>query len=140
MADKNIIRTLKRVYDGIEKRGNKDLKGLGLTLNQCAVLGYLAKQQNFLAPIKTIEKDFGVSQATMQGNISRLVKKGFISLIVDADDRRIKQAMLTDQGKECWAIAEQKRIASMNYLFGDFSEQEKEILKMLLQKIYNKLD
>ncbi len=135
----NIMPIIKKVSDGIEKHANDNLKNTGLTLNQCIILGYLHMMENHTAPIKSIEKAFEVSQATMQGTIQRLVKKDLVSLSGDETDRRIKLVSLTKHGLESWTETEKLRKKSEEHFFSDFTEEEISTLKFLLKKLYNKV-
>lgn len=135
-----IMRIIKKLSDGIEKKANNDLKDYGLTLNQCIILSYLSETENQMTPIKQIEKSFEVSQATMQANIQRLVKKDFIVLSGDPKDKRIKNATLTTKGMESLVKTEASRLENDSYLFSDFTEDEIETLKHLLNKVNNKLN
>ncbi len=134
-----VFHIIKRVVDGIEKRANNDLKDTGLTLNQCAILGYLSTKENNTASIKNIEKAFEVSQATMQGTIQRLVKKEFIALNGEPSDRRIKNAALTTLGLDVWMQADKQRQKNEEHFFADFTQEEIETLKTLLKKLYGNI-
>lgn len=135
-----IIATLKQVMDGIEKVGNNTLNPLDLTLTQCAVLGFLHEQENFSAPLKKIEKFFNVSQATMQGIVTRLESKGFLRLEDDIHDKRMKTVVVSELGTEVWEKAEEKRIEAEKIFFADIDESERVELMRLLFKIQKNLE
>ncbi len=135
----DIMHFIKKVTDGIEKKANNDLKDTGLTLNQCGILGYLSLMENHSAPIKNIEKAFEVSQATMQGNIQRLVKKGLVVLSGDHNDKRIKVATLTELGLQTWRETDKFRQRNEAYFFSDFTPEEISTLQTLLKKLYIKI-
>ncbi|MFI3228186.1 MAG: helix-turn-helix domain-containing protein [Clostridia bacterium] len=136
----DIIRIIKKASDGIEKKANNDLKQYGITLTQCGILVYLSKLGHHTAPIKHIEKTFEVSQAAMQANIQRLVKKEFIILNGDPSDKRIKNATLTSKGLSTLAQTQTSRVANETYIFSEFTDDETEMLKCLLKKLNSKLD
>lgn len=135
-----IMRIIKKLSDGIEKKVNNDLKEYGLTLNQCIILSYLEEVENQIVPIKQIEKAFEVSQATMQANLQRLVKKGYIVLSGDPSDKRIKNAKLTAVGMIALEKTEISRLRNEAYIFSEFTDDEIATLKGLLNKINSKLD
>ncbi len=137
--DKKIFHLFKIIKDAIESKANNDLKPYGLTFGQCAVLGYLSSKENETTTLKDLEKTFEVSQATMQGTIARLEKRGFIELSVSPQDRRIKQAKLTENGKEVWIDADKARIKNEKQFFENFSEDDISKLKELLTKLYKNI-
>ncbi|WP_317854420.1 MarR family winged helix-turn-helix transcriptional regulator [Chakrabartyella piscis] len=136
----DIMRIIKNASDGIEKKANNDLKQYGITLTQCGILVYLSTLEQYTAPIKHIEKAFKVSQATMQANIQRLVKKEFITLSGDPNDKRIKNATLTSKGMATLAETQTSRVENEAYLFSEFTDDEIATLKCLLKKLNSKLD
>ncbi len=136
----NILRTLKRVTDGFEKQGNHQLKSLNLTITQCAVLGFLQSKERCEAPIKEIERAFHVSQATMQGTLARLAKKGLIALKDDAVDKRVKHATLTADGLTLYMQSDEKRRNFEAYLFSEFTQEEVEQLMSLLLRLQEKVE
>ncbi len=136
----DIIQIVKKVSDGIEKRANNDLKQYGITLTQCGILVYLSMTENHISPIKHIEKTFNVSQATMQANIQRLVKKELIVLSGDSNDKRIKNATLTRKGIAALVETQTSRVENVTYIFSEFTDDEIEVLSRLLNKLYRKLE
>lgn len=139
MSD-DIIRIIKKTSDGIEKKANNDLKQYGITLTQCGILVHLSTLENHTAPIKHIEKAFEVSQATMQANIQRLVRKEFIILSGDPSDKRIKNATLTSKGRAVLVETQASRVENEAYLFSAFTDDEIATLKCLLKKLNSRLD
>ncbi len=137
--EKDIFRLFKTIKDALESKANIDLKPYGLTIGQCGVLGYLSTMENQTASLKNLEKAFEVSQATMQGTISRLIKKDFIELNISSDDKRIKNATLTKIGKKVWIEANKARMKNQKQLFENFNDDDISKLKELLTKLYKSI-
>lgn len=134
-----LMHILKRVCDGIEREGNNSLRDMNLTLNQCSVLGYLSVQENQSAYLKTIEKIFQVTQATMQGTVARLEKKNLVTLHGVSNDKRIKIVTLTELGKKTMAEADLLRIENEKKLYSNITSEDKDLLIQLLMKIHDNL-
>ncbi len=136
---KDIFLLFKKIKDSVENNANVNLKPYGLTIGQCGVLGYLSAMENQTASLKNLEKAFEVSQATMQGTIARLEKKDFIELSVSPDDKRIKNAKLTEVGMKVWAEADKARMKNEKELFENFSDEDIAKLSELLLKLYKNI-
>lgn len=134
-----LMHIIKLVSDGMEKLGNKSLKPFGITASQGAILNYLFIKESHSAPLKTMEKDFGVSQATLQGTVARLEKKGLVLLESDNRDKRVKHAKLTSEGKVVWLEASELKAENDESLLSSLTIEEKEILESLLMKIYRNI-
>lgn len=136
---RELMHLIKLVSDNMIKMGNKSLKPLNLTASQASILNYLYVCENNSAPLKSMEKDFGVSQATLQGTVARLEKKGLVSLENDMQDKRIKHAVLTEDGQVTWLKAKELKDENDEIFLADLSETERETLETLLMKIYRRI-
>ena len=139
MDDNNIAISIKRTSDLIEKCANSELEKYNLTLSQARILSYLVECQADSLSLKALEKLFGVSQATMQGVISRLSKKGLVATFYAINDRKTKYVCITNQGKMLVDnfskdAADINRIISSN-----LSNSELEQLNGTIRKIYKTL-
>lgn len=133
--EEHILHYFKKIHDKVKKRGNANLKEVGLTLAQGHILGYLFHSEGYRASMKELERTAKVAQSTTAGMVARLEANGFVETATDPLDKRIKIVTLTEQGKE--SIKDVKR--SMQQveaeLFVNFTEQELVELKILLEKI-----
>ena len=94
----NIAQSIKMLSDLIEKKANSELSYCNITIAQARILIYLLSQPCHIS-MKELERIFNVSQATMQGTISRMEKKGYLCTVYLPDNRRQKLVVLTDYGK-----------------------------------------
>ena len=95
-----------------------------LTASQGPILGYLSRQETPPSP-RDIEQEFRLTHPTVSGILSRLEKKGFIQLLPDENDRRVKRIYLLDKGKQCCAQIHQTILTNEETLVQGFSEDEK---------------
>ncbi len=79
-----------------------------------------------------------VNKSNTTRTLSRLEEDGYILRTNNEVDKRVLNVELTNKGKEI--IAEIKTINGQleDYLFSDFSIEEKEIFQRLLDKVYKK--
>ena len=87
--------------------------------------------------MKDLEKFFNVTQATMQGLISRMEKKGYLSTEYLISDKRVKCVMLTDEGTKLAKTVLEKICETHNMISSSLSDTEAEQFKICMDKIYN---
>ncbi len=126
---------LKQINDVMEKNANNALRGQDLTISQSGVLVLLDEKKEKTATFKELEKNFGVSQPTMVGILSRLEQKKLVEIITEPDDKRIRLAHLTQKGADkCKEGYKHMKSAEELLLHGLTDTEKKEFLR-LLQKI-----
>lgn len=135
----NVLYLLKRANEGFETTGNNVLREENLTFSQGLILEYLYAQNGQHATLKQIEKAFGLTQASLQGTVSRLEKKRLVHLSTEITDRRVKNVILTTQGQ--YALEEVERVMNEleTSLLSTLTKKESEIFIKSLKKIYTKL-
>ncbi|MGC3994959.1 MAG: MarR family transcriptional regulator [Propionicimonas sp.] len=67
-----------------------------LTMQQLRVLGHVAQQPGISG--NELGRLLGVSAPTASGLVERLVEKGLVSRVDDADDRRVRRLHATEAG------------------------------------------
>ena len=88
---------------------------------------------------ETLAKALKVSKATSTRAIRNLEKEGYVYRQVDEEDRRAYKVYLTDKGKEMREVVLKKLLAFVDPLLSDFTAEEKEVFRQLLQKASRKL-
>ncbi len=83
-----------------EKAITRALEEMELTSAQGHIMGYLSHRDTPPCP-RDIEEAFHLSHPTVSGLLSRLEKKGFITLRSDENDRRCKRIFVLPKGLEC---------------------------------------
>ena len=87
--------------------------------------------------MKDLEKVFNVTQATMQGIISRMEKKGYLSTEYLKSDKRVKYVVLTDEGRKLVKTALEKIRETQNMISSSLSDAEAEKFINCMEKIYD---
>lgn len=135
MPEPPVLHHFKMIHDYVEKQGNAYLKEVGLTLAQGHMLGFLKHSPDYRAPLKELEQHMKVAQSTTAGMAARLEQNGFVRIIADLHDKRIKVVELTDKGLESIKFVKGSMRKIDDALFSDLTEEELEILKVLLKKV-----
>ena len=131
---------LKQINDIMEKNANNALRGQDLTISQSGVLVLLDEKEEKTATFKELEKEFGVSQPTMVGLLSRLEQKHLVEILADPDDKRIRRARLTQKGEEKCKEGYKHMRSAEELLLGDLTAEEKSEFINFLLKIRNSLE
>lgn len=134
----NISQSIKTINDIIEKKANNELSQFNITISQARILAFLAGV-NRQVPLKELEKAFNVSQATMQGTIARMEKKGYLCTVYLPVNRRQKLVVLTEYGQQL-TDKMLKRISSINLdIAQSLTAEEQKEFSRIINKIHNSL-
>ena len=133
----NLTQYIKMISEKIEKRMNCELKALNITASQMRILIELYNRDDAKVLMKDLEKRFNVTQATMQGIISRMEKKGYLRTEYLISDKRVKCVMLTDEGTKLAKTVLEKLCETHNMISSSLSDTEAEQFKICMDKIYN---
>ena len=95
--NREIVFYLKKIFQTMEKILNKELEIIDLTSMQAHVLIYLYKNKNNIINQRDIEREFELTNPTVNGILNRLENKGFIKRVVSHIDARNKVISLTDK-------------------------------------------
>ncbi|MBO5998623.1 MAG: MarR family transcriptional regulator [Lachnospiraceae bacterium] len=130
---------LKQIHDMTEKHANNSLRGIGLTLSQMHVLLALHNEPGQTLSMKELEKHLLVAQSTTFGLISRLEQKGFVEIVPDAADRRVKLVKLTASGNDCVSGSDVKRREMETLLLSSLTASEQKEFFRILTKVRDTL-
>ena len=133
----NLTQYIKMISEKIEKRMNCELKALNITASQMRILIELYNRNDAKVLMKDLEKFFNVTQATMQGIISRMEKKGYLRTEYLISDKRVKCVMLTEEGTKLAKTALEKICETHKMISSSLSDKEAEQFKTCMDKIYN---
>ena len=131
---------LKQIHDIMEKNANNVLREQDLTISQSGVLVLLDEKEEKTASFKELEKDFGVSQPTMAGILSRLVQKDFVEVLTDLEDKRIRKAHLTQKGADKCKEGYKHMNSAEEQLLKSLTDDEKIEFNRLLLKVRKSFD
>lgn len=79
-----------------------------------------------------------VNKSNTTRTLSRLEEDGYIKRVTNESDKRIFNVELTDKGKEIIPEITTINKELEDYLFSDFTQEEKEQFNYLLDKVYKK--
>lgn len=127
---------IKMINDAIESTAMREFQKHDITLSQIRHLEYIHERGGKDVLLKEIESHFNVSQPTVVGIMKRLEKKGLIYLKQDKNDQRAKTANLSPTGIRFYAQAETAKKELDNLIFKPLTEQEQNMLKESLRKVY----
>ncbi|HII02695.1 TPA: MarR family transcriptional regulator [Methanosarcinaceae archaeon] len=115
----------------------KELEPYGIGSGQFDFLMVLYRKDGISQ--ETLAKKLKVSKATSTRAVRSLEKGGYVYRQVDEADRRAYKVYLTDKGKEMRGVVLEKLVAFVDPLLSDFTPEEKEMFRQLLQKASRKL-
>lgn len=130
---------LKQINDELAKRANNALKKDGLTFSQAGVILTLGEKQKEGMSIKELSRSICVAQPTMTGIIDRLQEKGIVQSSSDRNDKRIRIVTLTEKGIRCLKNADENKRMAETQFFEGLTEEERDQLITLLEKVRNNL-
>jgi DNA-binding MarR family transcriptional regulator len=111
-----------------------------VTGNNAFIIGYLADHKDIDVFQKDLEDIFSVRRSTMSNIIARMEDKGFLVRTPVGHDARLKKLVLTEKGEAIHALMETNVTAVEQTLIAGFSDEEKETLFRLLQKLRTNLE
>lgn len=128
---------LKKIFQMMEKNLNKDLEDIDLTGMQAHVLIYLYKNRKNIINQRDIEREFELTNPTVNGILKRLENKGFIKRVVSLNDARNKEIMITD--KSISLIVEMKKKAKNmeNKMTSGITKEELDTFYQVIKKMFN---
>ena len=130
---------MKQILEILSKYANQALKAFDLTFSQRIVMELLFHAGKHTLSQKELAGRLYISQPTVAGIIKRLHKKGFVRIVTDPSDGRLRMIQLTEEGLDCYQRTEEMR-PQMEALFGKaFSEEEKGQFLFLLTKLRDTL-
>ena len=130
---------VKKISEKLERRANEDLQPREFTFTQGKVLWYLHKNEGQDVTLKDIEKFLDCSHATVSGLVSRLEKKGLVSIEPSETDKRARNVRLTEKEMNNFRGMLEHRKQMETLLLSGFSEQEKAEVLKYFKRIYNNL-
>lgn len=127
----------KQINTIYEKELNKQLRTLGITSSQCAVLDYLFTNDDDVTQ-RDIEKALNLKNPTVTGLLKRLDEKGFILIVPSNKDRRCKNIYPTAKAYDIQKRMENDRKKLDKMLTIGMNKKEVVALeKMLARVLYN---
>lgn len=139
MLNKDIGLCFKEIFQKIEKCKNKNLEILDLTSIQASVLIYLLNEKDYKNQ-RDIEKEFGLTNPTVNGILNRLETKGFIVRKISKLDARNKEIHLTDKSLKLDSKMKENVKRFENKLINNISLEELNIFYNVVKKINDNIE
>jgi MarR family 2-MHQ and catechol resistance regulon transcriptional repressor len=86
-------------------------------------------------PVNAIGPKVGLNPGSVSVAVDRLYKKGFVSRVESARDRRVRTVALTEKGREMFLPLFRRHRALIKRAFQDVSPEELEQLERVLKKV-----
>ncbi len=135
-----VTRTIAHIYDALVSSATDEGE---LTRARWGVLFRLLGEErrgNIEGMTPThLSRNINVSKNTVSSLLRGLEDQGLIQRTLDPNDRRLFHIKLTDAGREKVAASAPHRIAYMNGLLADMTQEEQEQLLTLLEKLYRSI-
>ena len=114
----------------------RQAKQNGLSLSQMGALARLRNRRN--CGVSEFGEEMGITSAAASQMIDRMVQQGLISRSEDPHDRRNKQIVPTDKGKELLVASIRARQRWLEDLNSELSEAEREQVRAALRILIDK--
>ncbi len=130
---------MKMIAHSMENMRNKTLEKIGLTSSQFEILLYLCFKKDEEINQRDLEKNFKLSNPTVNGILNRLEYKGFIIREMSEKDARCKNIKVTNEAYDLYK--KMKTIAKNmeNDLTKGITKEEKEAFINVIKKMYNNI-
>jgi MarR family transcriptional regulator, 2-MHQ and catechol-resistance regulon repressor len=86
-------------------------------------------------PVNAIGPKVDLNPGSVSVAVDRLYKKGFVSRLESARDRRVRTVALTEKGREMFLPIFRRHATLIKHAFQDFSLEELNQLEVMLKKI-----
>ena len=130
---------IKLIYKLIKKQIEKDTEELGLTCSQSGILIYILLNKETPVNQRDIEREFNLSNPTVNGILNRLEKKDFIKRIISLEDKRVKNIIPLKKAEEFEIKLENFKNINNKIMIRNINEQELNLFYNVLEKIKNNL-
>ncbi len=130
---------LVNLRNAMVNRANQLAGQYGFTLRQLLVIVYIMRHEDEVVTQKQLEDTMHLSNPTITVLIQNMMKKGFIRRVKVPEDGRKYRLLLTDKAREnydqCCRVMEQ----SEKEVYAGVTEEEKQLLLSVFQKIEKNL-
>jgi DNA-binding MarR family transcriptional regulator len=133
MLSKKLI----ELYDKLSSWEHETVKECGLTLQQMHTLEVIGSNKSI--KMKEISEKLGIVTGTLTVMIDRLTKLNLVRRLVNHNDKRSFNIELTDKGKELYQEHSHHHDVLAEELTQELSDQEKQDLTQLLDKILRRI-
>lgn len=127
---------VKQINNVFEKDLNEQLKTLGITSSQCAVLDFLFQTNKEEINQRDVERHLSLKNPTVTGLLKRLDEKGFILCVPNTADKRKKNIYLTEKAYDIQRRMEADRKKMDRQLTRGMTKKEVDAVTRSLAKMH----
>ncbi len=118
---------------------NRQLRDEDMTFSQLMLISYVWENRNNKVTQKDISKALHIKHPTTIGLLKRLEEKEMLKVIVDPDNKKYRNIVLTPKGEQfVERNKERKRYTDQNLTDG-MTEEEIQTLRKLLDKVIDNM-
>ena len=139
IKDESIGFKLRLIINKFEKDYNNKVRQLGITSSQANILMYLFANSGKEVNQKDIEKYLGLTNPTVNGILKRLELSGFIRNVINVEDKRFRNVVLTEKAWELKDGLEAHKSYIQKMIIKDMSKKEIEETKIILDRIHKNI-
>ncbi|KGR72709.1 MarR family winged helix-turn-helix transcriptional regulator [Streptococcus phocae subsp. phocae] len=99
------------------------------------VLVFLEQHENKEIFVKDIEKRLQISKSVTSNLVKRMEKNGFIQVIASREDKRYKQVVLTESGRQKIPLLKECRAAMEGYFLKDITKKDLDTVKAVITQL-----
>ncbi|WP_332058020.1 MarR family winged helix-turn-helix transcriptional regulator [Streptococcus canis] len=126
---RELTHQIEQISDEIARKYNLE----HLAGPQGHVLVFLSKHQDQEIFVKDIEKELQISKSVTSNLVKRMVKNGFIQVL--PSDKRYKQIVLAQAGKDKLPLLQECRKDIEHYFFKEITREELLTVKKVIQQL-----
>lgn len=128
-----------QIHKDMEAKRQANEEIFALTGMQRWTIGFLREHENQAIYQRDIESEFQVSRATASNMLSVMERKGLIERLAVEHDARLKQLVLTEQGREIVERADLDMREMEEKLTRGFTPEEKKAFLAMLDRVLENL-
>lgn len=138
-SDRTAGNLFREIDDELERRANAQLRPSGLTLSQMGVLMRLRDAPDGIMTVSELAERLHVSQPTASGLVNRLEQKGLVRVLGDTSDRRVRNVLVTSEGRRLCAEGDGHMRATEERLLRGLAPDERAEFLCLLARVHDDL-
>lgn len=125
----------KLIHEKFKKYFNASLESMDLTFSQFVVLDYLEKNREGKVTQKDISQALQLKHSTVIGILKRLEVKEMVQCIVDRENKRYRNVLLTKKAVNSLEEMYRHREEMEKRLVSNLTKEEEKELRILLSKV-----
>ncbi len=131
---------LKLIQERFAMDINRQLKEDDITFSQLIVLSYLKAHTQEKVTQKELSEALHIKHPTTIGLLKRLEEKEMVQVIIDPDNRKFRNIILTKKGNDLMESSNKHRDFIDRSLTNGMSAKEISELRRLLDKLYDNMN